>query len=69
MSQEELDYIIERIVEIAGDRISEIAAAKTVDKLYVAVGKGVLKRLSLVIGAIVVAGLAYAAKHFVEGLK
>lgn len=65
LSQEELDYIVERIVELAGDRISEVAAAKTVDKLYVAVGKGVLKRLSYFVGAVVIAILAWAAQNTV----
>lgn len=63
LSQEELDYIVERIVAIAGERISEVAAEKTVDRLYVALGKGVLRRFSYLIGAAVLAILAVTAQQ------
>lgn len=47
------------ISEAEIERIAEVAAQKALDKVYVEVGKGVLKRLSWIVGAVVVALLMW----------
>jgi hypothetical protein len=66
LSEDELEYLVTRIVAICGDRIANIAVERTLDKLYVEVGKGVLRRLSLFIGAAVIAILLFLAKNHID---
>lgn len=53
------DDDIERIAERAAQRAADIAAKKVLEMVYVEVGKGVLKRLALIIGVVVVALLMW----------
>jgi hypothetical protein len=47
------------------ERIAEIAAQKALDKVYVDVGKGVLKRAAWVLGAGIIALLMWLGKNHV----
>ena len=69
-SEEELENLILRIVERAArqdhERIADIAAQKALDKVYVDVGKGVLKRATWLLGAGLVAVLIWAGQNHIK---
>jgi type IV secretory pathway VirB2 component (pilin) len=57
---ERTDEELEKIADMAADK----AVEKALQKMYVEIGKGVLKKAAAIIGIIIIAAAIWARDHF-----